>query len=136
MQEIINAMLKVILDDGSQFKPLMNSVRRWNDMFVEFHSWYTFYFDNESINIRNPEKGVDAKMMKWAQAKMPAEFREAIKDLLNLDFNAWIIIEDESEDTEDSEAWAEDDWASEENAKQEEKKEVKRQVPSSWAKKK
>lgn len=136
MQEIINAMLKIILDDGSQAKPMYNAIRRWNDMFVEFHSWYTFFFDNDSIRIHNSEKGVDEKILKWTQSKMSPEFLAAVKDWLNLDFNSWITIEDEDESVDDSEAWAEDDWASEENTKQEEKKEVKRQVPSSWAKKK
>ena len=139
MQEIINAMLKVILDDWSWAKPIYNAVRRWNDLFVEFHSWYTFFFEEEYITISNAEKNIKERVRRWAQAKLSPDFLNAMKDWLNLDFNSWIVIEDESEDTDDSEAWAEDDWGSEETTEsepQEEKKEVKRQVPSSWAKKK
>ena len=66
---------------------------------------------------------------------MSPEFREALKDWLNLDFNSWIVIEDESEDTEDSEAWAEDDWDSEQDSEsedEEEEKKVEKKIPA-WA---
>ena len=135
MQEIINAMLKVILDDWSQAKPIYNAVRRWNNLFVEFHSWYTFFFEEEYITISNWEKWISEKIRRWAQAKMSPEFREALKDWLNLDFNSWIVIEDESEDTEDSEAWAEDDWDSEQDSEsedEEEEKKVEKKIPA-WA---
>ena len=135
MQEIINAMLKVILDDGSQTKPIYNAVRRWNNLFVEFHSWYTFFFEEEYITISNSEKWISEKIRRWAQAKMSPEFREALKDWLNLDFNSWIVIEDESEDTEDSEAWAEDNWDSEQDSEsedEEEEKKVEKKIPA-WA---
>lgn len=135
MQEIINAMLKIILDDWSQTKPIYNAVRRWNNLFVEFHSWYTFFFEEEYITISNSEKWISEKVRRWAQAKMSPEFREALKDWLNLDFNSWIVIEDESEDTEDSEAWAEDDWDSEQDSEsedEEEEKKVEKKIPA-WA---
>lgn len=103
MQEIINAMLKVILDDGSQAKPIFNSVRRWNDMFVEFHSWYTFYFNEEYLEIVNAEKHIRERVRRAPDAKLSIGALRALKDWLNLDFNSWIAIEDETE--EDSIAW-------------------------------
>ena len=110
MQEIINAMLKVILDDGSQAKPIFNSVRRWNDMFVEFHSWYTFYFNEEYLEIVNAEKHIRERVRRAPDAKLSIGALRALKDWLNLDFNSWITIEDETDDWENSAGWTSEDW--------------------------
>lgn len=112
MQEIINAMLKVILDDWSQAKPMHNSVRRWNDMFVEFHSWYTFYFNEDYIEIINSEKNIKERVRRAPNAKISVGVLRALKDWLNLDFNSWITIEDETEEGNNT-AWQE--WGWEEN---------------------
>lgn len=147
MQQLINALLKIILQDANQQKPIQFSVKRWNEMFVEFHSWYLFEFKEWMIDITNMETWEKARIRDWVTAKLGPDVLNMLKDWANKDFSSWIIVEDEDEDIENTEAWAEDDWASEEHSepqqeeekeevKKEEKKEVKRQIPSSWAKKK
>lgn len=147
MQQLINALLKIILQDANQQKPIQFSVKRWNEMFVEFHSWYLFEFKEWMIDITNMETWEKARIRDWVTAKLGPDVLNMLKDWANKDFSSWIIVEDEDEDIENTEAWAEDDWASEEpsepqqeeekeEVKKEEKKEVKRQIPSSWAKKK
>lgn len=110
MKEIINAMLKVILDDGSQAKPIFNSVRRWNDMFVEFHSWYTFYFNEEYLEIVNAEKHIRERVRRAPDAKLSIGALRALKDWLNLDFNSWIAIEDETEEDASTTEWCTNTW--------------------------
>ena len=146
MQELINAMLSIILRDANWQKPIKFSVKRWNDLFVEFHSGYIFEFMDWYITITNLETQKKVRVRNWIDAKLSPDVLDTLKDWLNLDFDAWISIKEESEEEiedeeiEDEEAWTEDDWGSEEatetEPQQEEKKEVKRQIPSSWAKKK
>ena len=147
MQQLINALLKIILQDANQQKPIQFSVKRWNELFVEFHSWYLFEFKEWMIDITNMDTWEKARIRDWVTAKLGPDVINMLKDWANKDFSSWIIVEDEDEDIEDTEAWTEDDWASEEpsepqqeeekeEVKKEEKKETKRQIPSSWAKKK
>lgn len=119
MQEIINAMLKAILLDANQQTPITYSVRRWNDMFVEFHSWYIFEFKDGMINITNVETWKKARIRDWVNAKMGSEVLKMLKDWLNKDFNSWIAIEDDTaksnnaaDEKEDDEvsSWDDNEW--------------------------
>lgn len=119
MQEIINAMLKAILLDANQQKPITYSVRRWNDMFVEFHSWYIFEFKEWMIDITNVETWKKERIRDWVNAKLSNEVLKMLKDWLNKDFNSWIAIEDDTtksnnatDEKEDDEvsSWDDNEW--------------------------
>lgn len=153
MQEIINAMLKAILLDANQQKPITYSVRRWNDLFIEFHSWYIFEFKEWMIDITNVETWKKERIRDWVNAKLSNEVLKMLKDWLNKDFNSWIKIEDEprgdegniwdteaddSNDKSDNE-WEEDTANKDDNTSEatiwldEEKKTSQRKIPE-WSK--
>lgn len=121
MQEIINAMLRAILQDANQQKPIAYSVKRWNDLFVEFHSWFLFEFVDWYITITNWETQEKTRIRYWVNAKLSKKDLDMIKEWLNRDFNSWIVIEDDTEednesteekDNDEGTAWDNDWWES------------------------
>lgn len=139
MQEIINAMLKAILQDANQQKPITYSVKRWNDLFVEFHSWYMFEFKEWMIDITNVETWKKERIRDWVNAKLSVEVLKMLKDWLNKDFNSWIVIEDDTEESSnatkeeeggnnsewDNNEW-ETEWEEKEDSKSEKAKSTKK----------
>ena len=101
-------MLKVILQDSNQQKPITFSVKRWNDLFVEFHSWYLFEFKDWYLDITDTETQKKWRVRYAANAKIWNDVLALLKDWLNKDFNSWIVIKDDTE--EDSEPTDEEDW--------------------------
>lgn len=119
MQELINAMLKVILQDSNQQKPIHYSVRRWTDFLIEFHSWFRFSFEDEwYITITKPDENIKVRVRDWVTAKISPDVLKVLKQWMNQDFNSWIEINDKSSTVQESNepsVWEENWWQGEED---------------------
>ena len=119
MQELINAMLKVILQDSNQQKPIHYSVRRWTDFLIEFHSWFRFSFEDEwYVTIIKPDENIKVRIRDWITAKISPEALKILKQWMNQDFNSWIEIDDKPntvQENNEPSVWEENWWEGEEN---------------------
>ena len=105
-------MLEVILQDSNQQKPIIYSVKRGNDLFVEFHSWYLFEFKEWMIDITNMEQWKKVRIRDGINAKIDGDVLNMLKDWLNKDFNSWIAIEDDNKKSNNAANEKEDNGAS------------------------
>ena len=123
MQELINALLIIVLNWANQTKPIHYAIRRASDTFIEFHSGYVIYIEEGYATITNADRSMNVRTRLAVDGKMSIEFMNVLKDLLNKDFNSWIKIEDEGKETKTNER--PDDGVSWDNEWQGNKKETK-----------
>ena len=103
MQQLINALLIIVLNWANQTKPIHYAIRRASDTFIEFHSGYVIYIEEGYATITNADRSMNVRTRLAVDGKMSIEFMNVLKDLLNKDFNSWIKIEDEANKGEERE---------------------------------